>query len=62
MSIVPPKTDNCDKVLGDLAETVYQVERASQGKSYKPMGQEEIVEPLGKWVGKIRGSKQERGR
>jgi hypothetical protein len=63
MSIVPPKeTDNGAKVIGDLAESVYQVERASQGKPYKPIGYEEIVEPIGKWVGRIRGSKSERNR
>jgi hypothetical protein len=63
MSIVPPKeTDNGAKVIGDLAQTVYQVQRASQGKSYKPIGYEEVVEPVGKWLAKIRTPKNERGR
>jgi hypothetical protein len=63
MSIVPTKeSDKAANAIGDLAETVYQVDRASHGKPYKPMGYEEVVEPVGKWVEKIRGPKGERSR
>lgn len=63
MSIIPTKeNDKTNAVIGDLVETAYQVGRASQGKSYKPMGQEEVIEPIGGWVGKVLGSKTNRGR
>jgi hypothetical protein len=63
MSIVPTKeSDEGRELIGGLMESAYQIDRASKGKPYKPMGQEEIVEPVGKWVGRVLGSKANRGR
>jgi hypothetical protein len=68
MSIIPTKEDDdaARNAIGNLVETAYQIHRASRGKQYKPMGQEEIVEPIGRkigeWTEKVTGSRTGRER
>jgi hypothetical protein len=63
MSIMPKGGNDAGAgIIGDAVEAAYQVDRARQGKPYKPMGQEEVVEPVGRWVGRVTGSRTGRVR
>jgi hypothetical protein len=62
MSILPKNPSDGGDIIGKAMETAYQIQRARDGKPYKPMGQEEIIEPLGKWVDRAAASRTGRQR